>query len=106
MAALQAMMAGKNNFNSKAKNQNLRLENLIWLDPYVDSDENLLYQKQIANINKFELFCFTKTSECMEKLKKIKFKKTYILISGSVLKEFFTEFEKILNSIKICLIRR
>ena len=62
-------------------------ENLIWLDPNVNNPENLYYQKEIKELNKFHLFFYTKTQECLEKLKEIKFQKTYILISGSLSKE-------------------
>ena len=80
-------------------------ENLIWLDPNVNNPENLYYQREIKEINKFHLFLFTNTKECIEcisKLKTIHFQKTYILVSGSLSKEFFIEFEKIINEILIC----
>ena len=50
-------------------------ENLIWLDPNVNNAENLFYQKEIKNMNKFKLFPFVKTKECISKLKEIKFKR-------------------------------
>ena len=77
-------------------------ENLIWLDPNVNNPENLYYQREIKEINKFHLFLFTNTKECISKLKTIHFQKTYILVSGSLSKEFFIEFEKIINEILIC----
>ena len=69
-------------------------ENLFWLDPNVNNPENLYYQREIKEMNKFHLFLFTNIKECISELKKIQFQKTYILISGSLSKEFFMEFEK------------
>jgi len=77
-------------------------ENLIWLDPNVNNAENLVYQKEIKNLNKFKLFPFLKTKDCLLKLQDIKFEKTYILVSGSLSREFFEELEKIINEILIC----
>ena len=81
---------------------NKSLEKLIWLDPNVNNRENLFYQIMLLNSRKFELFTFTETKDCIEKLKAIEFIKTYIIINHSKLREFFIEFEKIINSIKIC----
>ena len=81
---------------------NKSLEKLIWLDPNVNNRENLFYQIILLNSRKFELFTFTETKDCIEKLKAIEFIKTYIIINHSKLREFFIEFEKIINSIKIC----
>ena len=77
-------------------------DNLIWLDAQVKNVENEYYQEEILNLNRFELFTFTKIKDCISKLKEIEFKKTYIIISGSLSTDFFIEFEKIINEIKIC----
>ena len=81
---------------------NLPKENLIWLDSNINSKENLFYQSIIDDTNKFKLSSFTNIQESMDKLKSIKFEKTYIVVSGSLSKEFFFEFEKIINEVKIC----
>ena len=62
----------------------------------------MLYQQKINDMNKFNLFLFTKTRDCILKLKTIQFEKTYILVSGSLSKEFFEEFERIISEILIC----
>ena len=77
-------------------------QNLIWLDANVNNEENMLYQQKINQLNKFNLFLFTKTRDCILKIKSIQFEKTYILVSGSLSKEFFEEFERIINKILIC----
>ena len=81
---------------------NFPKENLIWLDKNINSEENLHYQNIIVESNKFKFYAFTSVAESIEQIKKIKFEKTYIVISGSLSKEFFYEFEKIINEILLC----
>ena len=76
-------------------------ENILWLDKNVNNLENSFYQSLIMEKNTFKLSTFTEIKECISKLKQIKFEKTYILLSGSISKEFFIEFEKIIGEIKI-----
>ena len=92
------------NFNSQYHYNYLNdrdMPNLLWIDPKVDNYENYGYQQQIKNLNAFKLEKFTKIDECIEKLKKIKFKKTFIIVSGSFSKEFFTKMEGIVNELKV-----
>ena len=78
------------------------LENLIWLDKNVYSEENLFYQSIIVDSNRFKLYVFTSVEESIKQLKKIKFVKTYIVVSGSLSRDFFIEFEKIINEVLLC----
>lgn len=92
------------NFNSQYHYNYLNdrdMPNLLWIDSKVDNYENYEYQQQIKNLNAFKLEKFTKIDECIEKLKKIKFKKTFIIVSGSFSKEFFTKMEGIVNELKV-----
>ena len=77
-------------------------ENLIWLDSNINRTEYLLYQGQLIDIDKFELFLFTNINDCISTLKTIKYKKTYILISGELAKGFLEELDKIINEITVC----
>ena len=77
-------------------------ENLIWLDYNVGNAEDSFYLKQIGINNKFKIFTFQKTKDCINKLKMIQFEKTTIIISGVLSKEFFIEFESEINKIKVC----
>ena len=52
-------------------------------------------------MNKFNLSIFTNVKECISKLKYINFVKTFIIISGSISKDFFIEFEKVIGEIKV-----
>ena len=76
-------------------------ENILWLDKNVNNWENSFYQSLIMEKNTFKLSTFTEIKDCISKLKQIKFEKTYILLSGSISKDFFIEFEKIIGEIKI-----
>ena len=76
-------------------------ENILWLDKKVNNKENTKYQDIIIKMNKFNLFPFTETKKCIILLKEIHYVKTYIIISGSISKEFFVEFEKIIEEINV-----
>ena len=78
------------------------ITNLIWLDHNINNEENSAYQKNILKLKKYKFFPFSQVKDCIEKLKALKFEKTYIIISGSLSREFFIEFEKVINTIKIC----
>ena len=78
------------------------LENIIWLDPEINTSENILYKGQILELDKFDILTYTKIEDCISKLKEIDFQKTYIIINGSISSEFFVELEKIIEVIKIC----
>ena len=71
--------------------------NIIWLDSEVNNDENLNYQELIKKINQIDLFPYTETNDCINKLKEINYKKTFVIISGSKLDEFSKEFNKIIK---------
>ena len=80
----------------------IKANNVIWLDERVNNKENIKYQKYMRDNNTIELFVYTKLEDCLLKLKEISFQKTFIIISGSFSQKFFIEFEKIIGEIKIC----
>ena len=73
---------------------------IFWLDSNVNNQENTKYQKIIKAYKNTALYTFTDINICISNLMKIKFMKTYIMISGSLSQEFFIEFVKIINKIK------
>ena len=75
---------------------------VLWLDKNVNSDENKKYQAMIKNMKIFEFLTYTSIKDCLSKLKEINFRKTYLIISGSISKAFFIEFEKVINIINVC----
>ena len=85
-----------------ANNSEVKKINLIWLDKNVNNNENKFYQAAIKEMGIFELFTYTEVKDCLSKLKEINFKKTYIIISGNLSKEYFMQFEKVINNIQVC----
>ena len=75
--------------------------NLLWLDKIVNNDENKDYQKKLKKIKNIQLNTFCEIKDCIEKLKKIEFEKTYIIVSGSLSEKFFIELEKNIHIIKV-----
>ena len=75
--------------------------NILWLDANVNNSQNKEYQKEFKKLTGDKFCPFTEIKECIKKIKKIEFEKTFIIISGSIFKDFNKEFEKIINEIKI-----
>jgi surface protein len=73
---------------------------ILWIMPTADNEENSEYQQILKKIN-FKVFKFTNIDECIEKLKKIKFEKTFVIVSGSYSKEFFIKLEGVVNELKV-----
>ncbi len=74
---------------------------LVWIDKKVNNNENMNYQKEFRNINNLELNCFETVYEGINFLKKIEFKRTIIITSGSIYSEFINEFKKNINELRI-----
>jgi hypothetical protein len=75
--------------------------NLLWLDPKINNDENREYQRIIKRIRKITFYPFDDIKLCIDKLKQIKFEKTFVLVSGSLSDDFFIEIEKNINTINV-----
>ena len=86
-----------NNVNSYKKVVNKI--NLIWIDPNKSDCECKAHQGGI--MNKFNIFFKTQTEEAISQIKEFKFKKTYILINGSISEEFFSLLNKAIDEIEI-----
>ena len=75
--------------------------NILWLDANINNETNLEYQKEFKKLNGDNFHPFTKVNDCIKKIQEIRYEKTFIIISGSILKDFYKEFEKIKNKIQI-----
>ncbi len=53
----------------------IKANNVIWLDERVNNKENIKYQKYMRDNNTIELFVYTKLEDCLLKLKEFLFKK-------------------------------
>ena len=81
--------------------ENYQEANFLWLDANINIGENLMYQDTTKKVNNIKFFPFTETKNCIEKIKEIRYQKTFILVSGSLLNEFYQEFIEIINQIEI-----
>jgi len=86
---------------SKEEIKQFQNSNLIWLDSNVNNSENTIYQNLIKKISQIKFYTFTEINKCIQKLTKINFEKTFVLVSGTLSKKFFTEIEKIKNQLKV-----
>ena len=75
---------------------------LIWLDKNYDkSKENKEYKNEFRSIGNIELECFDDLNKGIDFIKKIRFRKTIIIVSGSFYPKFNNLFQKIVDDIYI-----
>ena len=74
---------------------------IIWIDPAVYNAENSGYKRTLDSTKCFDIYRFKNVDESIEKLKDIKFQKTFIIVSGSYSIEFFTKIEAIVNDLSV-----
>ena len=75
---------------------------ILWIDKNVNTtDENKRYQKTIKSYKGIDLECKTNVQEGINYLKKIKFRKTIIILSGWLFSEFCKELKNCLKEIYI-----
>ena len=74
---------------TKIENQ----EKLIWIDKKVNNNENKRYQIKLKEMN-FDLLSLEDENEGITEIKKFKFKKINLLISGSLFKNFINLIKK------------
>ena len=89
--------------NEETPNNNYLRSNivLVWIDKKVNNSENTGYQKEFRNINNLDLHCFENVYDGINFLKKIEFKRTIIITSGSIYSEFINVFKKNINELRI-----
>ena len=82
--------------------ENKSLPYLIWLDTNVENEENQSYiNSNKAKIKEFDLLTCKKIEDVVEKLKQIKFVKTYMIISGRLYGEFIKVYKNNLNQFNV-----
>ena len=96
-------MGSYNNVPTLSNEEILQFQNsnLIWLDSNVNNSENTIYQNLIKKVSQIKFYTFTEINKCIQKLIKINYEKTFVLVSGTLSKKFFTEIEKIKNQLKV-----
>ena len=85
-------------YNNMIKNE---FFNLIWIDLNVNNDENKKYIEKIRNLKQFKIFTFQNIDDAFEKIKKIEFVNTFIIIQGNLYKEFINSFQSYENEMMI-----
>ena len=82
----------------------VELENdlyIIWIDPRVDEEENILYRNELNVSDKIKIKCFNNVKEAIKFVKTIQFEETVIITSGSLYNEFINKFRENLIDIYI-----
>ena len=75
--------------------------NILWLDAQINNPENKKYQEKIKKINQIKFLPFTETKDCIDTLKSIRYEKTFIIVSGSLLNEFYQELQKLMDQLEV-----
>ena len=75
--------------------------NVFWISPDAQNEENTIYQNILNYIPQITLMKYTDIEKAINDLKKIKFEKTFIILSASFSKEFFISLGEILNELKV-----
>ena len=77
------------------------LSNIIWIDIYIDNEENTKYLKELELLGNFKINCFKFVENAIESIKKINFEQTFIIVSGKLYKDFIEKFKENLKDIYI-----
>ena len=87
---------------NKTINENQNLKHLIWIDPYIENEENQSYYKSMKELGFSNIKCFKTTDEGINYIKTIKFESSKIILSGRLYIEFIKKFKE--NIKNLCLI--
>ena len=74
---------------------------LIWIDQYVDSQENIYYQEELKKNSEIKLVCIKNVDLAIRLFKKLNFRRIIIIVSGSLYQEFFQKFKSNLSQLAI-----
>ena len=74
---------------------------LIWIDQNIDNNENIDYLKEFEKKKSYDIYTFKNEDDSLKKIKEIKFRKTFIIISGSSYHDFILKFINQINNIYI-----
>ena len=74
---------------------------IIWIDTKVNSDENKKIQNEFKKYDSLKLECFDNVEKGIEFIKKIKFQKTIIILSGRLYPDFHVLFKQVAENLLI-----
>ena len=78
------------------------MKEIIWLDPKLDSDENITNFNKLNQIRNVKIIRIKTINQTLEKLNEILFKETFIIVNSELYNEFIDEFKE--NKNNICFI--
>ena len=85
-------------YDTSNKSINILNKFYIWIDQKINNSENYKYAEYLYK-NYSQIQFFNNIKDAMKFLKKIEFNLTYIIVSGSLFKEFIFEIKSIENKI-------
>lgn len=69
------------------------ISNVIWINPFMDDDENIKFIKELENTEKYlRIRCFKKIEEAIDYIKSIRFEETKIIVNGESYIQFIEKF--------------
>jgi len=74
---------------------------IVWIDQYINNDENKLIQRELRKHRGLELEAFDSVEDGIKLLKNEKFKNTLIITSGFFYTLFYPQFQNIIKQINI-----
>ena len=73
-------------------------ENVLWIEPDLETDENMKNNRDLKNISNYLNFqSFKQVKEAIDHLKSIKFQETYIIIRDKIFSELIKYFKENLD---------
>ena len=60
------------------------MKEIIWLDPNVDSNENIKYYNELNKIRNVKIIRIKTINQTLNKLNEILFEETFIIVSGDI----------------------
>ena len=87
---------------NKLKIMQIEEENVLWIEPDLETDENMKNNNDLKNIsNSLNFQSFKQVDKAIEHLKSIKFQETYIIIRDKIFSELIKYFKENLELIYV-----
>jgi len=77
------------------------ISNVVWINPFMDDDENIRFVKELENTGYLRVRCFKKIDEAINYIKSIRFEETKIIVNGKLYIQFIEKFIDNLKDIYI-----
>ncbi len=74
-------------------------QNLIWIEPNIESEDYQEYLQELESINNKKIF--TEVEEGIDAIFKIKFEDTIIIIGGEIMDKFFPVFSNKIDQLHV-----